>query len=354
MIKRSLFFAFFLTTSLCMGAISPKEQAQSVSELKKMMADQHTRVLTLQSHIQELESKLNQGNKRYKSVYSTRREIEILVGNIETDLNKLKEVQEEQQNKLGPCLKVMALESLNTQGDLESLVLQKILKKNLDKITEQMKVTLAQRSDLDKKLGNLKEKAMGLDQTETEILGILGKLEQEKMNLVKDYLEDKKDLERIQSQLDQRLASIKVDKIKNENKVEKNSEKNRDLKFRPPLDEFAKLSYEKKGITYRYRGKTVVLAPQKGKVIYKGRLSTYGNVVMIDHGDETRTVLLGEFNPIVEKGDLVESGQNVGLTREELTSEGSIYFEVRKKDKAMNTILLIDRKYLDQNNKIST
>ena len=68
---------------------------------------------------------------------------------------------------------------------------------------------------------------------------------------------------------------------------------------------------------------------------------------MIDHGNDTRTVLLGQFNYTVKNGDNVNQYQVVGNTNPRSNSglgEGRIYFEIRKNNLAQNTYLLLDQK----------
>src|SRR5690606_22476463 len=87
----------------------------------------------------------------------------------------------------------------------------------------------------------------------------------------------------------------------------------------------------------------------EGTVVYVGGLSTYGNVVMIDHGNDTRTVVLGPFTPATEKGRKVRAGDKIGS----MASAGRLYFEVRKQNVAQDTLPLVDKGALARNNDIS-
>ena len=71
--------------------------------------------------------------------------------------------------------------------------------------------------------------------------------------------------------------------------------------------------------------------------------------MMIDHGNQTRSVLLGHFLPKLKKGQAVRQGQILGYTRgRELVEK--LYFEVRKKNLAQNTVVLMDKQFLTRNN----
>ena len=67
--------------------------------------------------------------------------------------------------------------------------------------------------------------------------------------------------------------------------------------------------------------------------MYQGTLSNFGNVVMIDHGKETRSIILGKFIPKLSKGAVVKAGDVVGYTRDSRNQEEKLYFEVRKRIK---------------------
>ncbi len=70
---------------------------------------------------------------------------------------------------------------------------------------------------------------------------------------------------------------------------------------------------------------------------------------MIDHGNDTRTVLLGQFDYSVKNGDPIAASQIVGYTNprnQNGLGDGKIYFEVRKNNLAQNTYLLLDKKTL--------
>ena len=101
-------------------------------------------------------------------------------------------------------------------------------------------------------------------------------------------------------------------------------------------------------MSFTFRGRHPVLSTHDGEIVYSGELSTFGNVVMIDHGDETRSVILGDFIPKAEQGTRVKVGDVVGYTSERL-QQGQIYFEVRKNNTVANTIQLMDSNSLDKN-----
>ena len=75
-----------------------------------------------------------------------------------------------------------------------------------------------------------------------------------------------------------------------------------------------------------------IKAPSSGKVVYTGELASYGNIIMIDHGQDVRSVIFGDMKIKANKGDLVEKSQILGYTMADPGIEKSLYYEIRKKN----------------------
>jgi len=73
---------------------------------------------------------------------------------------------------------------------------------------------------------------------------------------------------------------------------------------------------------------------------------------MIEHGNQTRSIFLGQLKSKVKKGQSVAAGEILGYTLANRKSRelGKLYFEVRKKNIAQNTSLLMDDNFLAKNN----
>ena len=76
-----------------------------------------------------------------------------------------------------------------------------------------------------------------------------------------------------------------------------------------------------------------ITSPRDGEIIYAGKLSTYGNVIVIRHPNHLRSVLLGKFLVHVKKGDEVKRGEVLGQILENGDEENKLYFEIRKNNK---------------------
>jgi murein DD-endopeptidase MepM/ murein hydrolase activator NlpD len=82
-----------------------------------------------------------------------------------------------------------------------------------------------------------------------------------------------------------------------------------------------------------------VLAAAGGEIVYAGRMSGFGNVVMIDHGQRLITVYGHLSRSIVRLEEKVSRGQTIGYVGSTGTATGShLHFEVRYKGKSVDPL----------------
>jgi lipoprotein NlpD len=87
-----------------------------------------------------------------------------------------------------------------------------------------------------------------------------------------------------------------------------------------------------KGIDVTGAREERIMASAPGEVVYAGRMSGYGNVVMIDHGARLITVYAHMSRSIVKLEEHVARGQVIGYMGSTGTSTGThLHFEVRYK-----------------------
>lgn len=84
---------------------------------------------------------------------------------------------------------------------------------------------------------------------------------------------------------------------------------------------------------------TPVYAARAGEVLYSARLSGYGNVIIIGHGDRYATVYAHNLTHLVRVGDRVRQGQVIARVGETGRTTGpNLHFEVRKHNVACNPL----------------
>lgn len=93
-----------------------------------------------------------------------------------------------------------------------------------------------------------------------------------------------------------------------------------------------------KGYDYGAPAGTPILAAEAGVVIMAGWFSSYGNIVIVDHGGGLSTwyAHMSTGSIVVEKGETVKRGQKLGGVGSTGNSTGNhLHFEVRKNDVAV-------------------
>ena len=94
-----------------------------------------------------------------------------------------------------------------------------------------------------------------------------------------------------------------------------------------------------KGIDIDAAREERVLAAAGGEIVFSGRMSGFGTVVMIDHGNRLLTVYAHLSRAVVKLEDAVSRGQPVGYVGTTGRSTGShLHFEVRYKGVSVNPL----------------
>ncbi|MBP5296307.1 MAG: peptidoglycan DD-metalloendopeptidase family protein [Bacteriovoracaceae bacterium] len=293
----------------------------------------------LRSRMDELERNLHHRNGHYLQVIEQRREIEKKHQTIADQLQKDETSIEQELAQTNELFKKLVLAHLGQDIDAAQLLSQKIMQQKLRQqiLTLQNNLDrLAQaRAELDQIAQGLqtfagREQALGQD---------LAQMEKLKQEVLANYMELMDQKNSLQEQLAKATQNERGKKYLAPASAKK-------LGLIPPVLEFSQVESGKKGVTFYYQGGQDVVATGPGKIAYVGSLATFGEVAMIDHGNDTRSVILGPFKGLVQKGDLVQKGQVIGRTKEKAAEAGKIYFEVRRHNQALYTARLLDKNLL--------
>lgn len=340
-VVKIIFAVFFCYAQVSWGALAPASTGgnPSLEILSTQVKEQESLIQRLRADIESLEEQMGDGNKRYLS----------LVDNLvvtEEEFNRVSQEQKKLQEELG--VKLSEARKILTQHILAKLsedqgagyllsnqILMKKLKIELEEISKQYDESKKQ----GEKLQELSERYAEYQATQLEIATIVNEMEWRKNNIVAQYMEEDKKREELMARYNRVRGQFARSQARSE-------ERSTALRFRSPLKDFSAMDYGDKGVSFDYRGRQPVLSTQTGQVVYSGELSTFGNVVMIDHGNDTRSVILGDFVPTIEKGLDVQAGDVVGYTIDRLNS-GSVYFEVRNNNKVQNTFNLMDSRFIE-------
>lgn len=334
-LSRIVAFIFFLIAHA--QAATP---VVSVSQLEKNARAVQKEVDSLAKEIALLEKDLGKKNHEFLTTIKSRQEFELRFGAAQTELAQNQAKLNERSQKLRQVLKHLALQELDQNQSAAAMAAQRILsaqvKQELNKLQKISNDTALRENEL-RDIKNKVEDFLIVEQRLGELMRTMEERKKEQADAYLSAMAKK-------GKVEERLSELKLNRrIK---KVKANADISN--RFSSPIEEFLGVEYDKKGITYKFTGRRPVIAAEAGEVVYAGRLSTYGNVVLIDHGNETRSVILGQFVPKLNKGQKVARHDVLGYT-ENLSIQGKLYFEVRKRDKAQDTIALMEDNFLTKN-----
>jgi murein DD-endopeptidase MepM/ murein hydrolase activator NlpD len=339
---------YLISTSIGFAKYTAPKHKLSPNTLKRQINKQTKVIRKLNSEITSLESNLGKSNKRYLSLIEKRRDIETKVYESRQLTKKNEELLNAELIESKKLLTKAVLNSLaESEGGAELVskkILMDLLSTKIKTIKKQIKVNKVRQLKIESLLTRYRD----YSRNEAELSSLLIEMEGKKKQLANTYLNEVKKKETLQS----KFSKIRK-KVISKKRNKKARRSNIKIRFYTPLEEYTGIEYNKKGITYSFKGQKPVTATQQGKVVYAGSLSNYGNVVMVDHGKETRSIILGQYNPKVKKGQAVKAGDILGYTKSAYNTPGvesKLYFEVRKKNKAQNTIQLMKKEFLVKNN----
>jgi septal ring factor EnvC (AmiA/AmiB activator) len=94
-----------------------------------------------------------------------------------------------------------------------------------------------------------------------------------------------------------------------------------------------------KGIDLRANAGTPVVSVARGTVVWVGWLKGYGSMVIVDHGEGYHSLYAHLGNTLVETGNEVEEGEEIGEVGDTGSLKGPfLYFEIRKKGLAIDPL----------------
>ena len=323
---------------------------QNVSALEKKIVKQKSVLKEIKNEIYSIETSLVSGTKRYKYILKKKNTTEIKLYHMGLDLKKQGATLKEENLQFYKLLKIALLESFDADKSIEKLMSNKILVKKLSEKIKKNNALKEQNKSALLTLNKLQDDFNNFVSMERELVDVLNNMEHRKKQIVTSYLSESKQKDLFSKD----LIKLKVNFKKVTKKRRVVGKKLLKMSFYPPIYQFEKINYAKKGITYSFKDASSLYATQSGTVIYKGMLSTYGNVIMIDHGKEIKTVILGDFMSSLKKGSVVKQGDVIGQTQAFQKKLGNIYFEVRMKNSVQKTIQLIDSKFAYNHNSKKT
>lgn len=380
------------TSKQCLAAINSHKHAfkkKSKSGHPKIHAEYNSskkKMLRLQNKLSILEKELEQKNQQYMQQLEKIKQLDndittfnnVVIEN-NNDLNrKRQEYQQTTHRYLSVTLpsdlneeSVNGASNLNKQiedenEEMENLIRKQILKSKLVAELQDINQNQMKNDALKKELEVMKERLFEYSAVTENLSKLLLEMETQKNLLTESYLQKSDPLSKnIKESTNNTTHNTAANSSLNAallnagtsiNLFEKNFTASSSTtpihfeEFQYPINQYSNIKLEKKGVLFKCKDITPVMAIGKGKVVYSGTLSAYGNIIIVDHGQDIRSILLGQFKPKLEKEDQVEKGDIIGYTLPDNGNLGQVYFEIRKKDTTQNIMSWFNK---NNNNKNS-
>jgi septal ring factor EnvC (AmiA/AmiB activator) len=290
-------------------------------------------IMQLGARLSALEKNLGSNNDKYIAAVEKIRLLETDVTTYQQRLSGVRAELIRREQELARILRSQALAAVEDEI-VENDAYQALTAQNRARSQAALRETEA----LEKIVAEFNERLEVLRRDEQELLKLSYDLESKKKQMTEVYLARLDERQRLETEVEKQKISTRIKKIRKAEQLGQDIAP--ELKFALPLDAITEATPSEKGVTYKFSKLQPIKAPRSGRVIYNGELASYGKVLMLDHGSDIRTVMLGRFSSALEKNAQVNAGDILGHTE---TDADSLYFEVRKKNVAQKTIHWMDQ-----------
>lgn len=341
----SFVFTFIQVFAPAYAAVKmPAKGKEELRGIETQMKAHGKLIRDLQAKIQKYENVLTSKNKKYLQVLEQRKQIEGAIDHLRIQIDQQQTSLKQRMDRASSVLNGVILSAIDDQHDSSNLISNKMLGAALKRRLIELRLAMSEGENQQRQLDSLQSSYQDLLKNEQELAGLLSQLEADKKVIVSNYETVSKQEEIFKSNYHKLKAKEYREAVRPVAAVNDKAA----ISFSPPIADFNDMNFaKKKGVSFYFRTMQSVLAPQDGKVVFKGTVGSFGQVIFIDHGNNLRSVILGHFDPKVEKDISVKRGDVLGYTQQMGSKIGEIYYEVREKNMALNTITLLDKKAIN-------
>lgn len=303
------------------------------------LARYRSEVINLGARLNTLEKELNSKNNLHHSSLAQ-------IKQFEADINLYKEALQKKQNEVFQTelenKKIIHSYVIEMENDSGELWQKKIHFELIKKAQQKLNAKKIELKSFEDKVVQFDEKLADLRKNEEELVAVIAELENRKKIAMQNYLVKVEARKKVESKFEGQKIKQRVDIVKKQLSQAPIQLSKPERLFINPIEDFIGINSSQKGVTFKLKSIQPIKAVGDGRVVFAGELASYGQVVLIDHGNDLRTVLLGRMSIKVKKNDFVKIGDLLGYTMDDTQNAQSLYFEVRKKNTAQNTILWLE------------
>jgi septal ring factor EnvC (AmiA/AmiB activator) len=319
-------------------------------ELKDQIAIKNKAISHLKKQISQAEYLMRKKSDDHDKITKEKKELELALITLKGQLLPLEAELKSLQAQLHLLLAKYLLEALpGKEYAIEELASRKLLKEESLRQFSEVKSLNERLKTLNEAIAE-KEKILGdYEQREEELSLVIGKLEVEKEDQTKSYLDETDTLMKLQKDFVKNQNELKAQNKVLSAKISKNDGSISDGPFLSPLKNFQQMeANKKKGVSFYFKGIENIFAPADGVIDHQGQLSTFGHVIIINHGREERSIILGDISSKLRVGDKVKRGQFLGHAGTSTSEVSKVYYDIRIKNQVKDTYSLLDKSSLSQ------
>lgn len=281
------------------------------------------KILLLKTSIIESEKQIKLKNQEYNEVLNEMKVFDNKVHVLEQALYDYKQKVKFDFIKIQRSWNVLIMQQADSKRHSEYLLTYKKIMLDMKEKSQRIKQNIAWATRLEMDLALSLKTSNEIKMKADVLLGLIRRLEDNKLGLLGKVNEKSLRSERVENKnintvLENTLA--KGDYFINKN-------------FTLPINKYTRFEHSEHGINFYFRTDSFLLAPSYGKVIYVGELSSYGNVIMIEHDKKIISVLLGDIQTTIDETSIVTQGSIIGkLSGDRDGGTKNLYYEIRKEE----------------------
>jgi septal ring factor EnvC (AmiA/AmiB activator) len=319
----------FIVISSIFLMVNVQANVQSLKLIQGDLRNTEVSIKDQNDEIKRIESNLGSKNKTYLTTINIKRKIREEIYKIDEKIIELEKSLNIKEEQLGGIIMQYVASGQSGDGDVFEELERSLTVEGLKGEVKSFQEMKDQFTSLKSESSNLTLKLHEYEIAENEVFELIKELEREKIQRSQDLTsksEKRNELKKKLQQLARTKTREKLDSKSDDKPVLELNVKGEEL---VPLRSVMSWEKHKNGVNLVAESGDILVAPRSGKVIYVGQLSAFGNVILLEHENGIKSVLLGEIESKVEKGEEIQKGQELGLIKNQKNLPAKVYFEYR-------------------------
>jgi murein DD-endopeptidase MepM/ murein hydrolase activator NlpD len=333
------YLLILLSFSSIASGVSKKNESKKLAD---ELANIRNKTTTLVAQIRSIEKDLGAKNNRYLSEVQKYRSLQAKAGKISEDLKSNMMLINDQEQVYSKIRRYMVLEAID-EDDENAFTNFVTLKEAMSLKNKELLNLKSKNKNISELFSSIEKKLQETSEKEESLQSLILELEEKKSKLSQDYISTVEEQNTKQEEFDRLKIELRAKKKVYKAKVVRNKDEV-NLKVISPLATFSSYKEKDRVITFQYDRVEPVRAVASGKVEYAKELSSYGKVIIIDHGNQVRSIVLGDLSVKTQKGLLVKQGELIGYTKADPGMKKSLHFELRKNNKVQSALQALNFK----------